>query len=264
MYHLKRIGKRTLAMFLALLTVFSLCELPAKAAGGDDVGVITLSVQPYIGGTDAKNLGTARSESFFINNYVDSAGEPIPEDCCYGFKVTAKSTNPGERVVVWVSNKSEVGAVPDSVELMAENTGTASLVMSVPKEMWADDSETYYFHAKIVGTDEETVSSVVMKKANKATAGIRYTRRGIQVRGFAVNDIYVSFGEYDYRVAQWLPKVKNDTLGPEYYSWYNNAGRGTFTTQADLWNTGTYENCYFPVEITDEVSESGKLISGND
>jgi len=262
MYHLKRIGKRTLAMFLALLTVFSLCELPAKAAGGDDVGVITLSVQPYVGGTDKKNLGAARSESFFVNNYVDSAGEPIPEDCCCGFHVEAKSTNPSDRIIVWVTKMTEVGSVSEEIEDSSDGTGKASLDMGYSE--WTANSVTYYFHAKVVGTDEETVSSVVMKKANKATAGIRYTRRGIQVRGFAVNDIYVSFGEYDYRVAQWLPKVKNDTLGPEYYSWYNNAGRGTFTTQADLWNTGTYENCYFPVEITDEVSESGKLISGND
>ena len=261
-------GRRALSLLLVLIMVFGLLpviSLPTLAADDGAVtetsdeleGYLTLSVAPIING----KTGEYHIDSFFVNNYKDSKGNLIKEDAVSGFAISAHSGS-GKNILVWITiGINNANKDYDDPAATAIGTGVKAF-----NTTWSDfnpnkPDQTIYFHAKIEGTDQETVISCVAKTAQKATAGIRYSRQGIQVRGFKAGGKVYTFGPYDYYNSQSpnapLPNDGSHGTIPLYYT------QTPATTPDTVWGTGTYPDCYFPLVIKDEVSESGAIVSAS-
>lgn len=254
-------GKRLFALFLALVTIFSLCttalaeDSTETPVDNSAYGYLSLRVYPRIGSSTASvNTGStdgSYSASFISNVMLNKDDSIKASESVFGFVAVAEYYVDGvvdhtQDVKIWATTTKGQGYTFTQQKSKAKGEGSQQVDFSIDQ---TKDS-VWYFYAECNGSRQE-LNATVMRLHTKTT-NISYHRIGMQAR--AINE--TPFGQYDY-------------LTPQGGSWMKNTSGMYLSGTTDHYNSTLesaateYPKCYFDVKFqTSDDSSTAAAVAG--
>lgn len=266
--HSGHMGKRILALFLAILSVLGLFvqafAAPAAPPEPPELpGFLEFTVTPIVGapkGEPGSKRGETHTSSFAGTIMTDKkTGNVIKSDrTIYGLEIYAQYrlgmglgiTNEHNKAIRldYITSKNGTGEIPWEKAIPLANSLDGKHIQHYePIDVERSSDMLYAFRAVVYDPDtgEELHSAVIsvdIKRTIMATSGTRYRRIGMQIR--AVNGVPIGKTDYVKHKGGMAPVPNTAGILADGGQW------GTYTSSFD---GQTYDSCYFDVNLGNEI-----------
>lgn len=260
----KQMWRRFTCLFLAMVTVLTLCPVTAFAAttsSGDESQDTSnrslgyLNFEATITNGDGKTQPEKKTGSFFAVIMVDQNEKIIQSESAKSITFnasynSAETGTPSKDYEVRILYTTQESKKDNPTGKLGAGIGSATGKLNINQGA----AETVYYvtalvvHSQTGEIVKRTMISVTTQRLHKRLSDIYYSRVGMQVR--VIDDI--PFGQYDYSANQ-ATKVKNTTGVAKTSS-------GTYTGI----DGNSYENAYCDIRLSNEGTGASVVAANTD